>query len=154
HCWGNSSVAYEELLRDFDVTGLRLIVPDMRGSGESERPSTGYTLERHAKDMFAVAEDAKSHRPVVVGHSLGGRIAMLMAASRPDHVRGQILLMPVPPSGSPLDEPTTNLLRNSAGNREAERTIYGFGSPKLQGPRLERLLDDAGTVAVPAIQEG
>lgn len=154
HCWGNSSAAYADLLKVFDAAGLRLIVPDLRGTGESGRPETGYSLERYAKDMAAVLQDAKSNRAVVVGHSMGGQIAMLLAAGWPDLIAGQVLLCPVPPDGSPLDAATISLLRDSSGNRQATKTIYGFGSPKLSGDALERMLDDAATVAKPAIQEG
>jgi pimeloyl-ACP methyl ester carboxylesterase len=82
HCWGNSSFAYQEMLKGIDTRGLRLLVPDLRGSGDSDRPNTGYSIERHAKDMMAVAADAKSKRFVVVGHSMGGQIARSRCAGR------------------------------------------------------------------------
>lgn len=154
HCWGNSSVACDSLLEGFDTRGLRLIVPDLRGSGESDRPARGYTLERYATDMFAVADHAGSKQFVVVGHSMGGQIAMWMSSEAENRILGEILLMPVPPSGSVLDEATGELLRNSSGNRRSRTMIYNFGSPHMKPEVRERMLDDAITVAKPAIQEG
>lgn len=154
HCWGNSSAAYREVLRDFDVDGLRLIVPDRRGTGASDAPPSGYTTERFAMDMMSVLEDARSTRPMLVGHSAGGQISMFMASKWPEQVSGQILLMPVPPSGAPLDEGTTKLLRDSSGNREAQATIFKFGSPLFKQEALDWMLDDAGKIGVAATQQG
>jgi non-heme chloroperoxidase len=154
HCWGNSSVAFDEMLNGFDARGLRILVPDLRGSGASDRPDSGYSLERHTSDMLAVADHADAKKFVVVGHSMGGQIAMRMACTAQDRIKGSVLLMPVPPSGCPLDEDTTNLFRNSSGNRESVTTIYGFGSPDMEPETRERMLDDAMQVAKPAIQEG
>jgi pimeloyl-ACP methyl ester carboxylesterase len=154
HCWGNSSFAYESLIEGFDTRGLRLILPDLRGSGESDRPATGYTLERHAADMLAVAAHAGTSRFVVVGHSMGGQIAMWISSEQEGRVLGEILLMPVPPSGSPLDDATADLLRNSSGNRQSQTTIYNFGSPHMKPEVLEQMLNDASSVAKPAIEEG
>jgi pimeloyl-ACP methyl ester carboxylesterase len=69
-------------------------------------------------------------------------------------VRGQVLLMPVPPSGSPLDAATTDLFRNSAGNRQSVTTIYSYGSPQMKAEIRDAMLDDAGKVAKAAVQEG
>lgn len=154
HSWSNSSVVYEDMLSGFELNDVRVILADARGTGESGKPATGYTLDRHARDMMAVADTAGARRFVIAGLSMGAQIAMLMSAQWPERVRGQVLFMPVPPTGATLDAETTALLRNSAGNRDAVATIYNFGSPDMPPAARDRLLADAVKVAKPAVQEG
>jgi non-heme chloroperoxidase len=55
---------------------LRLVAPDYRGHGRSDRPSTGYEdTDVWGADMRAVAETLELDRPVLVGWSHGGAIA-------------------------------------------------------------------------------
>src|SRR4051794_24342098 len=50
----------------------RVVVPDLRGCGDSTRGSAPYTLARAADDLRLVAEAVGVERYVAVGHSLGG----------------------------------------------------------------------------------
>lgn len=65
---------------------------DLRGHGDSG-PAADYSVGAFATDVLAVA--ARFDRPVVVGHSLGGLVALACAA-RPDAVRAAVLLDPAP----------------------------------------------------------
>jgi pimeloyl-ACP methyl ester carboxylesterase len=75
------------------VPGWRLHAPDLRGHGESDWPEPpAYRLSDLGEDLDAVL-DALGPRPVVlVGHSMGGRIAVWVAARRPERVRALVLL--------------------------------------------------------------
>src|SRR5215207_3463037 len=54
---------------------------DLRGHGGSgHRPADRHTVEASADDVLAVAAAAGFERPVVVGHSLGGLVALACAA--------------------------------------------------------------------------
>jgi pimeloyl-ACP methyl ester carboxylesterase len=69
----------------------RVLNMDLRGHGQSDKPERGYSLKEMAGDIVAIAELAGS--PVVlIGHSMGGRIALAAAAARPDLVRALIVL--------------------------------------------------------------
>ena len=63
-------------------------VLDQRGRGESDHPSTGYTLDHYADDAARTIEALALDRPVVVGHSMGGRVTMRFAARYPQLCRG------------------------------------------------------------------
>jgi len=66
----------------------RLIIFDKRGTGLSDRvpPSELPTLEERMDDVLAVLEAAGSERAAVLGHSEGGNLAVLYAATHPDRV--------------------------------------------------------------------
>ena len=77
---------------------------DLRGHGASGVPDPGvgvYDIETFADDVLAVAAEAGFNRPVVIGHSLGGVIA-LECATRPDAVRAAVMVDPAPILNAPI----------------------------------------------------
>lgn len=66
--------------------GFHVFAFDMRGHGQSDKPETGYTPEDHAKDVEACAETLGHLQLHVVGHSTGGRNALVFAALYPERV--------------------------------------------------------------------
>ncbi len=72
--------------------GHRLLAVDLRGRGLSDKPPTGYSEEHHIRDLIKVMDDLQLERAVLMGHSLGGYIAMGCAAMHPERVKGLILL--------------------------------------------------------------
>jgi pimeloyl-ACP methyl ester carboxylesterase len=84
--------------RDHFAPRHRVVSLDLRGHGTSGRPEPGlgvYEIETFADDVLAVAAAAGLERPVVVGHSLGGVIA-LACASRAGAVRAAVMVDPAP----------------------------------------------------------
>jgi proline iminopeptidase len=70
-----------------------LVYLDPVGTGESSRLSRGeYTLERYAADLDALRAALGLEKAWVLGHSYGGVVALVWAASRPDRVRGLLLV--------------------------------------------------------------
>lgn len=154
HGWMVSGAVYNDLLEHFDVEGLRIIVPDLRGTGASDKPATGYSIERHARDVLAVADHEGVGSFALVGHSMGGQIAQWIASEQPVRVSGTLLLCPVPASGMALPEDAKALFRSSPGNRGAQGTILGLACKRLSDAAKEKLLDDAAGVCDAAILEG
>jgi pimeloyl-ACP methyl ester carboxylesterase len=75
----------------------RMIVPDLPGHGESEKPRTDYTPRYYARSMRKLLDAVGQDRAVVVGNSMGGRVALELAVRSPDRVRGLALLAPAVP---------------------------------------------------------
>lgn len=63
---------------------FRLIVPDWRGHGASDKPDSGYLLPDYAADLAALIDAYQLERPLIVGHSLGGMITLHWARQYPD----------------------------------------------------------------------
>jgi pimeloyl-ACP methyl ester carboxylesterase len=79
----------ERLSRDH-----RVISYDGRGSGSSDRPvdPAAYDVRELVADAFAVLDATGTERAVLVGNSLGGLVAYLLAAQHPQRVAGLVLL--------------------------------------------------------------
>lgn len=76
----------------------RLVVLDIRGRGLSDAPESGYALTDYAADAAGVIETLGLERPVVLGHSMGARIAAALGAWHPDAV-GPLIIADPPLSG-------------------------------------------------------
>ncbi|MBB2973174.1 alpha/beta hydrolase [Mesorhizobium sp. RMAD-H1] len=83
----------ERLAAAFDVHVL-----DVRGRGLSEAGALDYSLDAMAADAVALVEAAGLGRPVVLGHSMGARIAIRAARRSPGAFSGLLLIDP-PVSG-------------------------------------------------------
>lgn len=61
----------------------RVVAIDLRGTGRSDAPTGGYSLERLARDVIAVLDRLDLSDVVLVGHSFGAQIALVVAATVP-----------------------------------------------------------------------
>ncbi len=64
----------------------RLIVPDLRGAGRSERTPDGYDKKTLASDVRALMDHLKIDRAHVIGHDIGARIAYAFAVQYPERL--------------------------------------------------------------------
>ncbi|MFU0504638.1 alpha/beta fold hydrolase [Pseudaminobacter sp. NGMCC 1.201702] len=73
-------------------THLRLIAPDLRGHGHSDKPEGCYTIPEMAHDVRLLVEELGLGPIHVVGHSLGGRLAQALAERWPHVMRKLVLI--------------------------------------------------------------
>lgn len=80
-----------------------VIAPDLRGLGDSSRPSTGYDKRTVANDVWRLVRDVLGHeRFCLAGHDWGGPTAYALAAAHPDAVRRLAIIDVAPPhDGAP-----------------------------------------------------
>lgn len=78
-CW---TPVIEALAGEYDI-----IAPDARGHGQTDGPERGYSAADHVADAAAFIRALKLERPAVLGHSMGGAEATLLAATHPELVR-------------------------------------------------------------------
>jgi pimeloyl-ACP methyl ester carboxylesterase len=68
----------------------RFVGIDLRGHGFSDKPPSGYDLDRHVEDITQLLTALRLRRPVILGHPAGGAIAAFVAARA--NVAGLVLL--------------------------------------------------------------
>ena len=69
-----------------------LVGVDLRGRGDSGKPDSGYGLGAHAADVVRVLDHLGLESAVLVGHSMGGFVALQTALAFPERVRALVLL--------------------------------------------------------------
>jgi pimeloyl-ACP methyl ester carboxylesterase len=101
HGWRRTSSDFDKTLAGLPVGALAL---DLPGFGASPEPPDVWGTEDYAKAVSAVLPELETPT-VILGHSFGGRVAVRLAASRPDDVAGLVLtgvpLLRTAPSGRP-----------------------------------------------------
>lgn len=125
-CW---FPVVEPLVQNYDV-----ILPDARGHGKSARiDGIGFSNDALAEDAAALLQALGLHRPAVLGHSMGGFTALILAAAHSDQVG--CLLLEDPPFGPPLT-PEMEAARET-GMRDWANYLR-----QAQGQSLEAMIAD------------
>jgi pimeloyl-ACP methyl ester carboxylesterase len=83
------------------LPGVRLVAPDLRGRGRSNTLEGPAGMAAHAADLTALLDAVGSDRVVVVGHSMGAFVAVVLAHRHPERVSRLVLV----DGGMPLDVP-------------------------------------------------
>jgi pimeloyl-ACP methyl ester carboxylesterase len=88
HGFPDSSFLWRHQFPALVDAGLRVVAPDLRGFGESDKPEAveEYELRRSVADIVAVLDGLEIERAHVVGHDWGAVVAWLLAALKPDRV--------------------------------------------------------------------
>jgi len=71
---------------------LRVIVPDQRGHGDTDKPRFGYTIEQAACDAAQLLEALGAGSAMVIGHSMGSFVGQRLATLYPQYVSKLVLL--------------------------------------------------------------
>ena len=111
-----------EALADQLGEAVTLLAPDLRGRGRST-VNGPYGMARHADDLMAVLDHAGFADALVVGHSMGGFVAVVAADRHPGRIRDLVLVE----GGLPLD-------LGSLAGRPIEEVVRA-----VVGPALDRL---------------
>src|SRR5581483_10380975 len=131
----------------------RVIALDNRGRGLSDqRPGLSYRLEDYAADAAGVIDALGLEDVVVLGHSMGARIGIVLAAKYPKLVSR--LILADPPVSGPGRRPYTIPLQQYFDN--IERAINGEPAPPLSiyTPEQIRLRNEwAPTCSLAAVIE-
>ena len=70
----------------------RVIVPDLRGFGESSATRGAIPIARYASDVLEILKALAVSHCILIGHSMGGYVALDFAKSHPEMVLGLVLV--------------------------------------------------------------
>ncbi len=71
--------------------GFRVVAPDLRGMGETDKPDMLYTIDLYAADMLALMDTLGIARFLVAGFSLGGIITAAMLGHAPERIAAAVI---------------------------------------------------------------
>lgn len=110
HALGESAADWDVVVPSM-APGRRVLAVDLRGHGASDWPGT-YSLELMRDDVLGLLDALDLATVDLVGHSLGGLVALLLAQHAPDRVDRLVLedvTAPLPRVGPPLARPPGEL---------------------------------------------
>jgi len=122
HFFGGSSRSWRGVM-DRLPPDLTCVAVDLPGFGGSDPPEPGCTVESQAAAVEALLDRLGLGRRAVVGHSMGGKIALVLAARRPEQNPALVLVAASPPGPEPGDEAQRRELAASHGRREAMEAL-------------------------------
>ena len=115
----------------------RVILPDLRGHGESETGSGPATMAKHAADVLRICEDAGVTRAVYCGNSIGGYLMFELWRQQRDRVRAMFLCGTK--AGADNAEARTNRLKTAdTVEREGSSQFIEGMIPRLLGESTRR----------------
>lgn len=117
HGWSQNADAWRDNVADL-VKRNRVIIVELPGHGQSDKPQTTYSMGYFARAVEAVMRDAKVKRAVLVGHSMGTPVARQFYRKYPDKTSGIVIV-----DGS---------LRPFADKAMVDQLMTGFRGPKYQ----------------------
>jgi pimeloyl-ACP methyl ester carboxylesterase len=104
HGWLSSSRVWEQLAARL-AQRFTVYTLDLAGFGESDKPLSGYGVRNGSRLLYAFCAHFGLTRTGVVGHDLGGAMAVKLAADHPDVV-GRLVLVATPADDDQIDLPT------------------------------------------------
>lgn len=135
---------WRELSQD-PPEGAHLLVPDLPGFGDSTAglyfaPS----MKLYVDALHGFLDSLDIEQAVLVGHSLGGAIAMQLALSEPERFPGMMLLSPAPPWGLETPDYMYPILKALRHDRRALRRVLRRMMRSRVPGYLEDLVEEAG----------
>lgn len=127
HYWGGSARTWRPVA-DALPDDVAHAAVDLRGWGDSAKPAAGYGLADMADDVRGVIEALALERYVLVGHSMGGKLAQYLAAERPAGLRGLVLVAPSPP------------LPLALGTAQRDAMVHAYDDAASIGATLDHVL--------------
>lgn len=121
-----------------------LYAPDLRGHGKSARVPHGYRVIQYAEDIRQFLRERVKEPAVLFGHSLGGMVAMWIAAQEPSLVKALILgdntIYANGLEGTMYETLFTALRELAARGGSVEEIAQGLAKIQLQLPGLDEMI--------------
>ena len=154
HYFGGSGRTWGPVMDALADDGHRLIAPDLRGFGGSDAPGeewTHYTVDAMTDDVHRLLERLDVGPCLVVGHSMGAKVALALAARAPANLRGLVLVAPSPLTPEPMEPDERARMLAGQGDPDAAReTLRTITAGPLPAARFDLALADQLRVSAPA----
>lgn len=126
-----------------------VVLPDLRGHGNSPVPDGEYAMETMAGDVTALMDHLKIEKAIIAGHSMGGYVSLALARYFPERLLGLGLIgtqaIPDTPERSQARLETIELIKLQGTGVVTDSMINRFTQERKLDKELERII--AGTKA-------
>ena len=140
HYWGGSIRSWTPVMELLSENN-HCVAIDFRGWGRSSEDATDYRLDTLADDVVGIVDDLGLKKFIIIGHSMGGKVAQLVAARQPQGLEELILMAPAPPTGLGVPEKQRQGMIASYQTREGVMGI--ISALPLSEAYREQIIEDA-----------
>lgn len=133
---------------DHFIADHTVITIDLPGFGKSEPLAGDFSLDDVAREIISFLETHRSEPPVLIGHSLGGYVALAMIARRPTLFPGLVLFHSTALADSPERKESRNKVIEFVGRNDVREFTTNFITPLFadaQHEGIERVKQIAAT---------
>ncbi len=102
HCWAGSKEYWKWTVQAL-IPHFRVYALDLKGFGDSDKPKDGYTMDDYSRLVAEFMDTLGIDSAILVGHSLGGKIAVNFAEQHPDRMESLVLV------GTPVNKVSLGL---------------------------------------------
>ncbi len=118
---------------------FRVVAPDLRGRGQTDKPATGYSMAEHAADVLGLLDTLGLERVILAGHSFGGYVAIYIAARYPERVEKLIVI----DAAITLNPRVNELLKPSLDRlTRVSPSVDAYLAEAREAPHLDGYWDD------------
>lgn len=135
HYFGGSSESWNEVIEGFEDQ-YHCLAPDLRGFGDSQHSFETFELADYVQDIRNLIAAFELPSYILVGHSMGGKIALAFAAQAPQNLQSLILIAPSPPTPEPMANDERQRLLSTHGTREAAAETINQGISRKLPPEV------------------
>ena len=149
HGYGDSSFSYSRVLPMLDKR-YRIVIPDQRGHGETDKPESGYEMKNFAADLAALMEALNIRSATVVGHSMGSFVSMQTALDHPEKVERLVLIGTAPKARNNVTSelaPVVQALTDPVPRAFIEEFQAGASSPSLPKSFFESVIGESSKLS-------
>ncbi len=131
HGLASNSTLFLPLANKLFELGYSSIGIDLRGHGNSSKPSSGYTLETFSKDISSIITEYLKVKPIFIGQSMGANLGVMLAKEKKPLIKGCIC----------IDGGFINLKDKFANWKQCEKQLTPPNLDHLQLPQLKELIE-------------
>ena len=128
HGWHGGRWSFDPLRPALDLETFTWICPEFRGYGQSAHLTGQFTMAEAAADCAELLTSEGIDRCFVLGHSMGAKVAQLIALDGSIKVDALLAVTPVPASGVPFDPPTFDFFAESTRSADGVKSILANGT--------------------------
>jgi pimeloyl-ACP methyl ester carboxylesterase len=126
--WFGDHNVYRPMFPYLDTKAFTYVFLDFRGYGQSRGIVGSYTTNEMVADVVNLMDCLGWHRFDVVGHSMGGKIAQIIAARHSERVRSAVGLTPVPASGLDVEQQVWRIFEQAIADDACRHSLIDFST--------------------------
>ena len=134
-----------------DPLGFRVIVPDLRGHGQSTNPSGAFTFRQAAADVLALLDRLGVARVKAIGLSMGAKTLLHAATQQPDRIDAMVLVSATPyfpaPARSAMAQLSVDHFFDADWAAQRARHVHGDGQIRMLFDQMRALKDSHDDMA-------